>query len=140
MRAVANGECDVALAGGVNVMFQPETFITMCKGRFLAADGRSKSFDAAADGYGRGEGVGIVVLKNLEQAQRDGDHIYAVIRGIRQGGRAGAAVGDRFGEEQFRAYRGRGGSRGLDQGRADRAAPHHRTAGRAGQAQSRNPV
>lgn len=89
VRAVANGECDVALAGGVNVMFQPETFITMCKGRFLAADGRSKSFDAAADGYGRGEGVGIVVLKNLEQAQRDGDHIYAVIRGsgVNQDGR-----------------------------------------------------
>ncbi|ORB52564.1 polyketide synthase [Mycobacteroides saopaulense] len=89
VRAVANGECDVALAGGVNVMFQPETFITMCKGRFLAADGRSKSFDAAADGYGRGEGVGIVVLKNLEQAQRDGDHIYAVIlgSGVNQDGR-----------------------------------------------------
>lgn len=89
VRAVANGECDVALAGGVNVMFQPETFITMCKGRFLAADGRSKSFDAAADGYGRGEGVGIVVLKNLEQAQRDGDHTYAVIRGsgVNQDGR-----------------------------------------------------
>lgn len=89
VRAVANRECDVALAGGVNVMFQPETFITMCKGRFLAADGRSKSFDAAADGYGRGEGVGIVVLKNLEQAQRDGDHIYAVIRGsgVNQDGR-----------------------------------------------------
>lgn len=89
VRAVANGECDLALAGGVNVMFQPETFITMCKGRFLAADGRSKSFDAAADGYGRGEGVGIVVLKNLEQAQRDGDHIYAVIRGsgVNQDGR-----------------------------------------------------
>ncbi|VEG16361.1 mycocerosate synthase [Mycolicibacterium phlei] len=89
VRAVAGGECDVALAGGVNVMFQPETFITMCKGRFLAADGRSKSFDAAADGYGRGEGVGIVVLKNLEQAQRDGDHIYAVIRGsgVNQDGR-----------------------------------------------------
>ncbi|WP_192176935.1 type I polyketide synthase [Mycobacteroides abscessus] len=89
VRAVADGECDVALAGGVNVMFQPETFITMCKGRFLAADGRSKSFDAAADGYGRGEGVGIVVLKNLEQAQRDGDRIYAVIRGsgVNQDGR-----------------------------------------------------
>lgn len=89
VRAVANGECDVALAGGVNVMFQPETFITMCKGRFLAADGRCKSFDAAADGYGRGEGVGIVVLKNLEQAQRDGDRIYAVIRGsgVNQDGR-----------------------------------------------------
>ncbi|WP_078316013.1 type I polyketide synthase [Mycobacterium sp. D16Q16] len=89
VRAVASGECDVALAGGVNAMFQPETFITMCKGRFLAADGRCKSFDAAADGYGRGEGVGVVVLKNLEQAQRDGDRIYAVIRGsgVNQDGR-----------------------------------------------------
>ncbi|ADG96805.1 Mycocerosate synthase [Segniliparus rotundus DSM 44985] len=89
VRAIESGECDVAIAGGSNVMFQPETFITMCKGRFLAADGRCKSFDAAADGYGRGEGVGAVVLKGLEQALRDGDRVYAVIRasGVNQDGR-----------------------------------------------------
>ena len=81
VRAIAGGECDVALAGGANLIFQPETFVTMCKGRFLSVDGRCKSFEASADGYGRGEGVGIVVLKSLEQALRDRDSIYAVIRG-----------------------------------------------------------
>ncbi len=89
VRAIANGECDVALAGGANLIFQPETFITMCKGRFLSVDGRCKSFEASADGYGRGEGIGIVVLKSLEQALRDRDSIYAVIRGsgVNQDGR-----------------------------------------------------
>lgn len=89
VRAIVDGECDIALVGGSNVIFQPETFITMCKGRFLSVDGRCKSFDASADGYGRGEGVGIVVLKNLEQAVRDRDRIYAVIRGsgVNQDGR-----------------------------------------------------
>ncbi|WP_067899132.1 type I polyketide synthase [Nocardia vaccinii] len=89
VRAIADGECDIALVGGSNVIFQPETFITMCKGRFLSVDGRCKSFDASADGYGRGEGVGVVVLKNLEQAVRDRDRVYAVIRGsgVNQDGR-----------------------------------------------------
>ncbi|BCK56712.1 type I polyketide synthase [Nocardia wallacei] len=80
-QGLENGDCDVALAGGVNVMLQPETFVLMCKGSFLAADGRCKSFDAAADGYGRGEGAGMVVLKKLDAAVRDGDRIYAVVKG-----------------------------------------------------------
>ncbi|MFR9754132.1 beta-ketoacyl synthase N-terminal-like domain-containing protein, partial [Nocardia sp. 004] len=62
-QGIADGDCEMAIAGGVNVMIQPETFVPMCKGGFLATDGRSKAFDAAADGYGRGEGVGMVVLK-----------------------------------------------------------------------------
>ena len=88
-QAVARGECDVALAGGVNSMIAPETFISMCKGRFLAADGRCKTFDAAADGYARGEGSGVIVLKPLAVAQADGDRVYAVIRatGSNQDGR-----------------------------------------------------
>ena len=80
-QAVARGECESALAGGVNVMLHPETTISMCKGRLLAPDGRCKSFDAAADGYGRGEGAGVLVLKPVDAARRDGDRIYAVIRG-----------------------------------------------------------
>ncbi|MFD4365993.1 SDR family NAD(P)-dependent oxidoreductase [Rhodococcus sp. NPDC058521] len=80
-QAIARGECEVALVGGVNAMIQPETFISMCKGRFLAVDGRSKTFDAAADGYGRGEGAGMVLLKPLDAARADGDRIYAVVRG-----------------------------------------------------------
>lgn len=80
-RSLIEGECDVALAGGVNVMSRPENPIAMSKGGFLARDGRCKSFDARGDGYGRGEGAGVVVLKRLEDAIRDGDHIIAVVRG-----------------------------------------------------------
>ncbi|MDP7722115.1 type I polyketide synthase [Mycobacterium sp. TY814] len=78
-QGIANGDCEMALAGGVNLMLQPETFVSMCKGGFLAADGRSKPFSAHADGYGRGEGAGMVVLRRLEDAVRDGDRIYAVV-------------------------------------------------------------
>ncbi|WP_109526998.1 type I polyketide synthase [Nocardia aurea] len=91
-QALDNGDCEVALAGGVNVMLQPETFVMMCKGGFLAEDGRCKSFDATGDGYGRGEGGGIVVLKKLDDAVRDGDRIYAVVKatGSNQDGRTTA--------------------------------------------------
>ncbi|WP_278265369.1 type I polyketide synthase [Nocardia sp. AG03] len=91
-QALDNGDCRVALAGGVNVMLQPETFVLMCKGGFLATDGRCKSFDAAADGYGRGEGAGMVALKRLDDAVRDGDRIYAVVKatGANQDGRTTA--------------------------------------------------
>ncbi|AHH15033.1 polyketide synthase [Nocardia nova SH22a] len=91
-QAIASGDCEYALAGGVTVMAQPEPFVSMCKGGFLAADGRSKPFDAAADGYGRGEGAGIVVLKKLADAERDGDRVYAVVKatGSNQDGRTTA--------------------------------------------------
>ncbi|MGK8558187.1 type I polyketide synthase [Nocardia gipuzkoensis] len=91
-QALEHDDCEVALAGGVNVMLQPETFVLMCKGGFLAADGRCKSFDASADGYGRGEGAGMVVLKKLDDAVRDGDRIYAVVKatGSNQDGRTTA--------------------------------------------------
>ena len=79
--AIWRGECDLAMAGGVNVMMRPEYPIAMCKGGFLAPDARSKSFDARANGYGRGEGAGVVVLKRVADAVRDGDAIYAVVRG-----------------------------------------------------------
>ncbi|MFB8001407.1 SDR family NAD(P)-dependent oxidoreductase [Nocardia sp. NPDC056000] len=90
--ALRNGDCETALAGGVNLMLQPGTFISMCKGGFLAKDGRSKSFGASADGYGRGEGAGMVLLKRLEDAERDGDRVYAVVKatGSNQDGRTTA--------------------------------------------------
>jgi acyl transferase domain-containing protein len=53
-KAIANGSCDEAIAGGVNVMLSPDSTLLMTKGRFLSPDGRCKSFDASADGYGRG--------------------------------------------------------------------------------------
>ncbi|QLY30523.1 SDR family NAD(P)-dependent oxidoreductase [Nocardia huaxiensis] len=91
-QALEAGDCTVALAGGVTMLMQPEPFVSMCKGGFLAADGRSKPFDASADGYGRGEGSGMVVLKKLEDAERDGDRVYAVIKatGSNQDGRTSA--------------------------------------------------
>ncbi|WAC90180.1 type I polyketide synthase [Mycobacterium sp. Aquia_213] len=91
-QAVLTGECDLALAGGVNSITQPEAYVSMSKGRFLSPDGRSKAFDASADGYGRGEGAGVVVLKRLDVAQRDGDRIYAVVRGtgVNQDGKTAA--------------------------------------------------
>jgi acyl transferase domain-containing protein len=79
-QAIWRGECSSALAAGVNIIHRPETVIAMCKGGFLSRDGRSESFDARADGYGRGEGAGVVILKPLSQAERDNDDIYAVIR------------------------------------------------------------
>ena len=88
-RALIDGDCGLALAGGVNLMLTAEYPILMSKGHFLARDGHCKSFDAKADGYSRGEGCGIVLLKRLDAALRDGDHIHAVVRGtgINQDGR-----------------------------------------------------
>ena len=85
------GECDVALAGGANVLLSPATMITFSQAHMLAPDGRCKTFDAAADGYVRGEGCGVIVVKRLEDAIRDGDRIRAVIRGsaINQDGASG---------------------------------------------------
>ncbi|MFE1884231.1 type I polyketide synthase, partial [Streptomyces diastatochromogenes] len=75
------GECDLALAGGVNLMLTPYNFVLLSKFRALSPDGRCKTFDAAADGYARGEGVGMVVLKRLSDAVAARDNILAVVRG-----------------------------------------------------------
>ena len=90
-QALRLGECDLALAGGSNVLLSPATMITFSSAQMLAPDGRCKTFDAAADGYVRGEGCGVIVIKRLEDAVRDGDHIRAVIRGsaINQDGASG---------------------------------------------------
>ncbi|MGH3642300.1 MAG: type I polyketide synthase, partial [Mycobacterium sp.] len=90
-QALRLGECDLALAGGANVLLTPATMITFSHAQMLAPDGRCKTFDAAADGYVRGEGCGVIVVKRLEDAIRDGDRIRAVIRGsaINQDGASG---------------------------------------------------
>ncbi|HLL45762.1 MAG TPA: beta-ketoacyl synthase N-terminal-like domain-containing protein, partial [Longimicrobiaceae bacterium] len=80
-QALRNGESDVALVGGVNMMLAPEPFIYFSQAGALATDGRCKTFDAAGDGYARGEGCGVVVLKRLSDALRDGDRIRGVILG-----------------------------------------------------------
>jgi len=75
------GECRMALAGGVNVICSPETTVALSRARMMAPDGRCKAFDSRADGFVRGEGCGLVVLKRLSDARADGDRILAVIRG-----------------------------------------------------------
>jgi 6-methylsalicylic acid synthase len=82
-------ESTVALAGGVHLVAAPGLSMVLDAAGATSPDGRSKSFDASADGYGRGEGVGVLVLKRLADAVRDGDHIRAVIRGsaVNQDGR-----------------------------------------------------
>ncbi|WP_159234861.1 type I polyketide synthase [Mycolicibacterium vanbaalenii] len=79
--ALASGEVDAALAGGVNAMFSPSVHIAFSLAGMLAPDGRCKTFDDRADGYGRGEGCGLVMLKRLSDAQRDGDPVFALISG-----------------------------------------------------------
>jgi len=74
-------ETDMALAGGVNLILSPEMTVTLCKAHMMSPDGRCKAFDASADGYVRGEGCGLLVLKRLSDARRDGDRILAVVRG-----------------------------------------------------------
>jgi acyl transferase domain-containing protein/acyl-CoA synthetase (AMP-forming)/AMP-acid ligase II/thioesterase domain-containing protein len=81
VQSLRSGECDVALAGGVNVMTSPRPFVYLSAIQALAADGRCKAFDAGADGYGRGEGCVIMVLKPLSLAVKEHDRIIAVIRG-----------------------------------------------------------
>jgi malonyl CoA-acyl carrier protein transacylase len=83
------GECDLALAGGVNLILNPDLSITFSQAGMLAADGHCKTFDARADGYVRAEGCGIVVLKRYSDAVKAGDNILALIKGsaINQDGR-----------------------------------------------------
>ena len=89
-QSLRSGESDLALAGGVNLILTPELTITFSQARMLSPDGRCKTFDAGADGYVRGEGCGVVVLKRLSDAVRDGDNILALIRGsaVNQDGRS----------------------------------------------------
>ncbi|NEP44972.1 MAG: polyketide synthase, partial [Okeania sp. SIO2H7] len=74
-------ECDLALAGGVNLILSPQGHLILSQMRALSPDGRCKTFDAGADGYGRGEGCGVVVLNRLSDAVTDGDNILATICG-----------------------------------------------------------
>jgi acyl transferase domain-containing protein/acyl carrier protein len=80
-QSLRSGESDTALAGGVNLMLVPETTMGFSRLGAMSPDGRSRAFGAGANGYVRSEGAGLVVLKRLSAALRDGDPIYAVVRG-----------------------------------------------------------
>ncbi|MDC0676172.1 type I polyketide synthase [Sorangium atrum] len=89
-QSLRSEESEMALAAGVNLILSPEGHIELSQMRALSPDGRCKTFDARADGYGRGEGCGVLVLKRLADARRDGDEIWALILGsaVNQDGRS----------------------------------------------------
>jgi acyl transferase domain-containing protein/acyl carrier protein len=88
--SLRRGEAEIAIAGGVNALLTPEVSIAFSHAHMLAADGLCKAFDASADGYVRGEGCGVVVLKRLADAYRDGNRVFGIIRGtaVNQDGRS----------------------------------------------------
>ena len=94
-QGLLGGECDVAIAGGVNVIVEPFITLAYSQSRMMAADGRCKFGDAAADGYVRSDGAVMVALKRLAVAEADGDHVYAVIRGsaVTNDGRTSGLLG-----------------------------------------------
>ena len=79
--SIKRAECDVAIAGGVNLSLHHLKYLQLAGSQFLSTDGKCRSFGEGGDGYVPGEGVGSILLKSLSQAQLDGDHIHAVIRG-----------------------------------------------------------
>ncbi|MDJ0734083.1 MAG: type I polyketide synthase [Nostocaceae cyanobacterium] len=80
-QSLRSGESDLCLAAGMNLILSPDSTISSSQTRMLSPNGRCKTFDADADGYVRGEGCGVVVLKRLSDAMKDGDNILALIRG-----------------------------------------------------------
>lgn len=90
VKALRTEECQHALAGGIHIMCHPSNTLSYYKAGMLAKDGRCKTFDKKADGYVRGEGAGILLLKPLSQAIKDGNHVYGIIQGsaVNHGGQA----------------------------------------------------
>ncbi|CAL5873013.1 uncharacterized protein PFLUO_LOCUS7282 [Penicillium psychrofluorescens] len=91
-RALASGECDYALVGGVNTISSPNTYIDLSVAGFLSPTGPCKPFSVDVDGYCRGEGVGLILLQRLDDAVRDGNDVHVVLPGygVNQSGREGA--------------------------------------------------
>ena len=88
-QSIRNGECEAAIAGGVNLSVHPNKYLMLAQGRYMASNGRCESFGVGGDGYVPGEGVGSTLLKRMEDAIRDKDRIYGVIKGtsINHGGK-----------------------------------------------------
>ncbi len=104
VQSLHNDECELALAGGVHLNLSPETTVLLSQSGALSPDGRCKTFDASADGYGRGEGGGIFILKRLSKAVADGDNILAIIRGTatnHDGRSSGLTVPNKIAQESL---------------------------------------
>ncbi|XP_055018204.1 uncharacterized protein fasn2, partial [Boleophthalmus pectinirostris] len=78
-QGIKQGDCDMAVCGGVSVIIEPRVFVALSKAKMISPDGTSKTFSNKADGYGRGEGCGVVLLKPLKKALEDHDHIWGII-------------------------------------------------------------
>ncbi len=90
VRSLRAGDCDLALVGGINLMLSPELSVNLSQAGMLSSTGRCRTFSSEADGFVRGEGCGVVLLKRLSDAERDGDRIVCVVRGssVNQDGRS----------------------------------------------------
>ncbi|MGZ9825371.1 type I polyketide synthase [Tsukamurella ocularis] len=124
-QSIWNGESDLAVAGGVNLMLSPNFTVAASTGGFLSPTSTSRAFDAAANGYVRGEGAALVVLKPLAQARADGDRIYATVLGtaVSQDGRTnGITVPN--GESQKRAIEAALANAGVDADTVDYVEAH----------------